>query len=52
MGPDRSTTANVQAVMRAFEEAGIVFQAEDELLGPGVRLKKESASGAVGGLQP
>jgi hypothetical protein len=40
MGPERSTVANVQAVRRALEDAGIVFQAEDGLLGAGVRLKK------------
>ena len=40
MGPERSTVANVQAVRRALEEAGVVFQAEDDLLGAGVRLKK------------
>jgi len=40
MGPERSTVANVRAVRRALEDAGIVFQAEDDLLGAGVRLKK------------
>jgi len=40
MGPERSTVANVQAVRRALEDAGIVFQVEDDLLGAGVRLRK------------
>lgn len=42
MGPDRSTDANVEAVRRALEGAGIVFldanQNKDG--GAGVRLKK------------
>jgi len=40
LGPERSTAANVQAARRALEDAGIVFQAEDDFLGAGVRLKK------------
>ncbi|WP_269816500.1 hypothetical protein [Caulobacter hibisci] len=40
MGPERSTAANVQAVKRALEEAGIVFQGENDEFGAGVRLRK------------
>ncbi|WP_231732219.1 transcriptional regulator [Caulobacter sp. CCH9-E1] len=40
LGPERSTAANVQAARRALEDAGIVFEAEDDFLGAGVRLKK------------
>ncbi|RYZ14629.1 MAG: XRE family transcriptional regulator [Alphaproteobacteria bacterium] len=41
-GPSASTAANVEAVRRALEEAGILFlQAkENRDGGPGVRLKK------------
>jgi predicted transcriptional regulator len=44
LGPGRSTAANVEAVRRALEDAGVVFQAADEAagLGPGVRLKPSS----------
>jgi ribosome-binding protein aMBF1 (putative translation factor) len=42
MGPERSTEANVEAVRRALEGAGIIFldakQSKDG--GPGVRIKK------------
>lgn len=42
MGPERSTEANVEAVRRALESAGIVFLADGEQAdgGVGVRLKK------------
>jgi hypothetical protein len=40
MGPERSTSANVEAVRRALEEAGVIFQPADDAAGPGVRLKK------------
>ena len=42
LGPDRSTAANVDAVLRALSSAGIVFLAASERTdgGPGVRLKK------------
>ena len=42
LGPSRSTVANVEAVRRAFEDAGIVFLDAGEPTaggGPGVRLK-------------
>ncbi|WP_275574761.1 hypothetical protein [Vitreimonas flagellata] len=42
MGPERSTEANVEAVRRALEIAGVIFLdakvSKDG--GPGVRLKK------------
>lgn len=42
MGPERSTDANVEAVRRALEGAGVIFleakSSKDG--GPGVRLKK------------
>ncbi len=42
MGPERSTDANVDAVRRALESAGVIFldgrAGKDG--GPGVRLKK------------
>jgi transcriptional regulator with XRE-family HTH domain len=42
MGPERSTEANVDAVLRALEGAGIVFldAKQNKDGGPGVRLKK------------
>jgi predicted transcriptional regulator len=42
MGPGRSTSANVDAVLRALKSAGIVFLASSDRTdgGPGVRLKK------------
>jgi transcriptional regulator with XRE-family HTH domain len=42
MGPERSTEANVDAVRRALEGAGIVFldARQNKDGGPGVRLKK------------
>ncbi len=43
LGPSRSTLANVEAVRRAFEDAGIVFLDVDEPTtggGLGVRLAK------------
>lgn len=42
LGPSRSTQANVEAVRRAFEDAGVVFLSERAASsggGPGVRLK-------------
>lgn len=42
MGPERSTEANVEAVRRALESAGIVFldTKQNKEGGAGVRLKK------------
>lgn len=42
MGPERSTDANVEAVRRALEAAGIVFldAKQNKDGGAGVRLKK------------
>jgi hypothetical protein len=37
VGPGRSSAANVDAVRRALESAGVVFLEGDD--GPGVRLK-------------
>lgn len=38
IGPGRSSIANIEAVRRALESAGVVFLDPDEG-GPGVRLK-------------
>lgn len=41
LGPGRSSAANVAAVQRALESAGVVFvAAEGNGIGPGVRLKQ------------
>ncbi|WP_081497732.1 helix-turn-helix domain-containing protein [Caulobacter sp. AP07] len=41
LGPGRSTVANIEAVRRAFEEAGVVFVVAGEISagGLGVRFK-------------
>lgn len=41
VGTSRSSTANIQAVRRALEEAGVEFTDADagEGIGPGVRLR-------------
>lgn len=41
LGPGRSSAANVDAVRRALETAGVQFLEPDDVLGggPGVRLK-------------
>ena len=41
VGTGRSSLANIQAVRRALEEAGVVFLDADEAngVGPGVRIK-------------
>jgi len=43
-GPGRSAAANVDAVQRALEEAGVIFLGPKEVYqgGAGVRLKLES----------
>lgn len=40
LGPSRSVAGNVEAVRRALEDAGIIFQDSDEQGGVGVRLKR------------
>ena len=45
-GPDRSTVRIVSAVMRALEEAGVVFLPAENGLGEGVRLRNPRSSGA------
>lgn len=44
IGPSRSTVANVEAIRRAFEDAGVVFLGAGEVRsgGSGVRFKSES----------
>lgn len=44
VGPGRSSAANVEAVQRALETAGVVFLEADGVgaAGPGVRLKPSS----------
>ena len=41
VGPGRSSAANVEAVQRALENAGVMFLDADDTgaVGPGVRLK-------------
>lgn len=42
IGPDRSSAGNVATVAKVLREAGVIFQAEGEMIdgGPGVRLGK------------
>lgn len=40
-GPGRSAAANVEAVRRALDTAGVLFIAADDTAGPGVRLKAD-----------
>lgn len=40
VGPGRSSAANVDAVRRSLEKAGVTFLSADEAGGPGVRLTK------------
>lgn len=39
-GPGQRSAANVEAVRKALEDAGVVFLSADDVGGPGVRLKK------------
>ena len=39
LGPGRSSAANVEAVQRALESAGVAFLDNTSESGPGVRLK-------------
>jgi hypothetical protein len=43
LGPGRSSAANVNAVQRALEDAGVLFLGPNEIYqgGAGVRLKAE-----------
>ncbi|NBN65934.1 helix-turn-helix domain-containing protein [Pannonibacter tanglangensis] len=45
LGIDRSTAANVEAVKRAFEAAGVEFLAADASGGVGVRLRRDAFEG-------
>lgn len=45
LGIDRSTAANVEAVKRAFEAAGVEFLAADSAGGVGVRLRRDTVEG-------
>lgn len=45
LGIDRSTAANVEAVKRAFEAAGVEFLAADASGGVGVRLRRDAVEG-------
>lgn len=44
LGPGRSSAANVEAVRRALETAGVVFLDGDDTgaIGPGVRLRPDA----------
>jgi hypothetical protein len=41
IGPTRSLAANVEAVRKAFDDAGVAFIAADEAGGHGVRHKSK-----------
>ena len=43
LGPGRSSAANVDAVRRALEKAGVLFLEADDAnaVGPGVRLRQD-----------
>lgn len=45
VGPGRSTAANVEAVRRALEAAGVEFLAADAAGGVGVRLRRDAVEG-------
>jgi transcriptional regulator with XRE-family HTH domain len=48
--PIRPTRANLAAMQRALEAAGVIFLDEDDSSGPGVRLRKmDSQQGAFRG---